>query len=359
MVGFPPHPNPHPMKRKLLCTAPGQLAWQEYEEPPLQADEVRLQHEYGVEKHGTMMAFYKGYGNQRGRWDEQMLLFREGGMLWNYPVPLGNMQIGTVVECGPAVTQRKLGDRVFHHGGFQPSAVLSENSGRLLPAGLDWRDAMLLDPAEFALGAIRDGQVRLGDTVAVFGLGAIGLVTVQLAKLAGASSVWGIDPLPNRRAAADRLGADRTLDPVGHDVGLILKELTAQRGVDVAIEFSGSSQALQAALRGVAYLGTVVCGAFPPPYGAGLDFGAEAHMNRPTLVFSRACSEPNPEHPRWTNRRIIETCAELIQQGKLRGEGIVDPPTLFADLLENYPRIAAQPSSTIKLSVHYSTRESR
>ena len=78
---------------------------------------------------------------------------------------------------------------------------------------------MLLDPAEFAIGAVRDGNLRLGDNVAVFGMGAIGLVTVQVCLAAGAAGVVAIDPLANRREAARLCGATSVLDPIGADVG--------------------------------------------------------------------------------------------------------------------------------------------
>ena len=66
---------------------------------------------------------------------------------------------------------------------------------------------MCLDPLVMAL-AMRDAGIKLGDRVAVFGLGAIGLMTVQLAKAAGADWVVAIDPLANRRALAREFGAD-------------------------------------------------------------------------------------------------------------------------------------------------------
>jgi hypothetical protein len=83
-----------------------------------------------------------------------------------------------------------------------------------------------------------------------------------------------------------------------------IRKVTSNSGADVCIEFSGSRQALQAALRSAAFGGTVVCGAYPAPYEAGLDFGGEAHLNIPNLVFSPACSEPNRDHPRWSFTRI-------------------------------------------------------
>jgi len=341
------------MPLRLICPEVGHVAWQEYEDRPLSEGEVRIRHEFGVEKHGTMMAFYKGYGNARGRWDAAALLHRPEGVLWNYPIPLGNMQAGIVTEAGPGVSMFREGDRVFHHGGFRPTVEMRATDCWPLREGVNWRAALLLDPAEFALGAMRDGNVRVGDRVAIFGMGAIGLVAIQMAKIAGAERIYGVDPLPERREAALACGANEAIDPAGTDVGLLLRGKTGGVGIDVAIDFSGSRPALQAAIRGVGYHATIVCGAFPPPYDAGLDFGGEAHMNRPTIVFSRACSDPNPEYPRWSHRRIQEACVDLIERGALDGAPIIGETIPFEDLFTEYPKIADHATSTIKLAVHY------
>ena len=108
--------------------------------------------------------------------------------------------------------------------------------------------ARALDPADFALGAVRDGHLRLGDVVAVFGMGAIGLVALQLAKLAGAHPVIAVDPLPLRLRVAQECGADLVLDPSSCDAGLEIKKATAKRGADVCIEYSGHYLGLQGAL---------------------------------------------------------------------------------------------------------------
>ncbi|RYG48596.1 zinc-binding alcohol dehydrogenase [bacterium] len=332
------------MSRRLVCTGVGRVAWSEIPRRELTEGEVRVRNRYGVEKHGTMLAFFKGYANERGRWDAEARVHRPEGELWSYPIPLGNMQVGEVIE-GPGV-----GRTVYFGGAFQEESVVSDY--RELPDGVDWRTAMLFDPAEFALGAVRDGHVRAGDDVAVSGLGAIGLVTVQMVKLAGAR-VFALDPVAARREVALATGAHAVLDPTDGDAGMRLRELTGMRGVDVAIDFSGAWQALQAAFRGVGYGGTIVYGAFPPPFGAGLDFGGEAHMNRPKVIFSRACSDPNPDHPRWDWARIQGTVAGFIADGRLDGTRIVDEPVPFDSLLTEYPRLADEPEAHLKLSVVY------
>ena len=93
--------------------------------------------------------------------------------------------------------------------------------------------------------------------------------------------------------------------------------------------------------------------AYPAPYDAGLDLGAEAHFNRPNLIFSRACSEPNRDHPRWDNRRIQNTCYDLLVDGRISGDGIVSPVVGFDELLDEYPNIERDPNMYVKLGVEH------
>lgn len=340
------------MPRELMAPAPHQVAFRTYDEPLLAPDQVRVQCEFGAAKHGTEMALYKGYANPRGVFDSEYQVFRPERPMVTYPVGLGNMCVGTVVEIGSEVTRLKVGDRVFAHGSFRETHVWPETVRRL-PEGVPWQAAVCLDPADFALAAVRDGAVRIGDAVAVFGLGAIGLFVVQLAKLSGAYPVIGIDPLSTRREVATTCGANHVLDPTACDAGLEVKRITDKRGADVCIEYSGSPQALQSALRAVAFGGTVVFGSWPGAYPAGLDLGAEAHFNRPNLVFSRACSDPNREYPRWREERIFEVAWRLLREGQLQSKPIVRPVVRFDDLRTEYPKIETHPDQNIKLGVQF------
>lgn len=125
------------------------------------------------------------------------------------------------------------------------------------------------------MSGVRDANVRVGDFVVVVGLGAIGQIAIQLAKKAGASIVIGVDPIAHRCDIARRHGADHCLDPIGTDVGLEIKKLTGKQGADVIIETSGFADALQSALRGLAYGGTISYVAFAKPFAEGFNLGAK------------------------------------------------------------------------------------
>lgn len=341
--------------KELIAPAKEQVAFRELVWRPLAADEIRVRTRFGAVKHGTEMALYKGYADSRGQFNADYGLFDATQTGVNYPVALGNICVGDVIEIGSAVSEYKLGDQVFRYGSLRQEHIWPAKGVRHLPEGVPWQAAVCLDPADFALGAVRDGNVRIGDAVAVFGMGAIGLLALQLAKLAGAYPLIAVEPIAVRQEAARMCGADLVLDPSQCDVGLEIKRATAKRGADVCIEYSGHHLALQAALRGVAYGGTVVAGAFPGAYPAGLDFGAEAHMNRPRIVFSRACSEPNPDYPNWDEARLLEVAWRLLASGALITEPILYPIVAFADLLTEYPKIATHPQESIKLGVRFTS----
>jgi threonine dehydrogenase-like Zn-dependent dehydrogenase len=93
------------------------------------------------------------------------------------------------------------------------------------------------------------GRIHIGDAVAVFAQGPIGLCATLGARLMGAAVVIGVESVPERAAAARRLGADHVVDFRKVDVVDEIRRLTAGRGVDVAIEALGTQATFEAALR--------------------------------------------------------------------------------------------------------------
>jgi Zn-dependent alcohol dehydrogenase len=202
--------------------------------------------------------------------------------------------------------------------------------------------------------AVRD--VRIGDHVAIFSLGAIGLTLVQLAKAAGAERVIAIDPVASRREAALLCGADVVLGEDLNDLGWQIRQHSRRAGIDVVIDFSGAVSAMQAAFRALAPLGTLVLGAYPNATQATIDFGRESHHNQLNIVFTRACSAPLRDHPRWDWHRIRQATWHAVTNGTLNGEPIVDDPVPFESLLEAYRQTLDDPRGSIKLAVEYPAR---
>jgi threonine dehydrogenase-like Zn-dependent dehydrogenase len=264
-----------------------------------------------------------------------------------------------VTAVGATVEEVAPGDRVAGYAPLRETqtwtwgAVSVYPRVRKMPAGMSWQAAVCLDPATVALGGVRDGGVRVGDRVIVTGLGAIGLLAVQLCKVAGASFVAAIDPIAARREVASATGADLVLDPTAVDAGLEIRRRAGQ-GVDVAIETSGSPRALQAAIRALAFGGTVAVVGWYNEINGGLDLGREAHFNRPRLVFPRVESEPHYDHPRWTGRRLADAAWELLAAGRLRCEPVVQPVVPFALAADAYREyVDEHPERSVKLGVRF------
>jgi len=344
------------MPLELVAVAPRKPVLREYEDAPVKPNEVRFRCQYAAAKHGTELGMYRAEASWfRMPKDAETGLYMPGERAKLFPVGLGNMAVGVVTEVGADVKRFKVGERVFCHTHFRETVTRPEASAdlRRWPDGMSWQAVMQVDPAEFALGAVRDGCVRVGDSAAVFGMGAIGLLTVQLAKLQGAELVIAVDPLPNRREFAQRLGADLALDPTQCDAGVEIKKATGKRGADVTFEVSGSYTALQQAIRGVAFGGNVVAVAVYKECHGGLDLGTEWHFNRPNLISTRACSDPNRDHPRWDNPRIINAAFRLLQQGRIGLDDMVQPIVPFQEVVEAYMAIDEHPERSIKLGVRF------
>ncbi len=344
------------MLRELVAIAPRQPVIQEYDDPPLTANEVRLKTEFAAPKHGTELAIYRAESAfTRGEWREDLAIFmpRETPKAPHFPMHLGNMAIGVVTEVGPEVTQWEVGDRLFGHMPIRETQTVAETRLHAVPDGMSPEAIVYLDPAEFALGAVRDANIRLGDTVAIFGMGAIGLMAAQMAKLSGAEWVAVIDPIAIRREAALNHGATIAYDPGELDVALDIKTTLPRPGVDVAIEASGAYEALHEAIRCTHFGGRVVPLAFYCGDARGLWLGDEWHVNRIDMISTRACSDPNRDHPMWDDHRIIDTAFRLLRDRELAVDGLVTPIVSIDESADAYRDIDEHPERSIKMGVRF------
>jgi 2-desacetyl-2-hydroxyethyl bacteriochlorophyllide A dehydrogenase len=342
------------MPFELIAGKPGHAVLQEYDEPGLQPDQVRIHSLFSSVKHGTEFRAFRGdSADACERWDPELRLHRRGERPQPpFPMRLGNMCLGEVVEVGKAVGSLAVGVRVFGHMPVRETHVVAEGAVDVAPESVSPQALMYWDPADYAVGGVRDGHVRLGDRVAVFGLGAIGQMLAQASRVAGARWVAVTDPIQRRRDAAARHGVDLVLDPGEVDAGLAIKERTDGIGVDVAIEASGFAEALNDALRAVRYEGTVVSTAYYMGPMDGLFMSGEWHRNRIQIISSRACSEPLPEYG-WDFSRVRSESLALLTEGRLSADDLIDPIVPFHRAAESYMAVFENPGTSIKLGIHH------
>lgn len=369
------------MPRELIASAPRTPDFREYDEPELGPAQIRVRTEFASPKHGTELVAYRNEPTAarpyNGAWGAVMPSASGGA---TFPRRLGNMAVGTVTEIGGEVSRFRVGDRVFGHFPIRETHSVDEWQADPLPDGMSAEAAVCLDPSVMAM-AMRDVPMRLGDRVSVFGMGAIGLMAVQLARLNGADWVVAVDPIPARREVALALGADVALDPIAEgDAGLAIRKLTysgggtpeaprrgarivggysedltqvSQLGVDIAYEVSGSPRALHDAIRSTRFGGTVCVLSFYGRDSAGLNLGEEFHINRITLVSARAQSLPLRDAPGSDLARLVDISLKWLADGRLKANGIVTPVVDFADSAEAYREIDEHPERSIKLGIRF------
>ncbi len=335
--------------QEFVLTAPYEIEFREYIEPELKPNEVRVRAIVSAIKHGTEMNIYRGktpFLNKSFDTDSRLFLPQEGKNL--YPTNLGSWLVGAVIEVGSAVTRFKAGDKV--HGGMahRPTNVRPENALFPLASSMKSETALFTDPAIFALGAVHDAQVKVGDRVAVFGIGTLGLLAVQIARLNGAETVFAVDTIESRLELAHQVGADAAFNATRCDAALEIKHRTDNKGVDVAIDISGAYPALHSAIRSVQQCGLIVSAS----YYSGtpqIDLGAEWHHNRPTFVSSMPVwGNPHRCHPLWDLKRLEQTALRLLETGRLITDPLIGRRFPYEEAPQAYKFIDEHPEETIK-----------
>jgi threonine dehydrogenase-like Zn-dependent dehydrogenase len=325
----------------LLLKAPRELAFETLEAAPLGFDDVRIRTLHSGISAGTELSQYRGSNPfMHRRFDEPSRLFLDGeAPSWPYPVRnLGYEEVGEIVEVGAAVSDLKPGDRVFGTWGHRTHHVAPADYARerRMPDGADPRIGIFSHIGAVALNGVHDAQIRIGDTVAVFGLGVPGQIVAQAARASGAR-VIAVDPDPHRREIALANGAAEAIEAAG--AAEAIKARTGGKGADACIEVSGAAPALAEAIRAVAYSARVVAMGFFQGEVGGLRLGEEFHHNRVQLVSSQISGVAPEASYRWSKPRLWQTAVRLQHEGVLSLTPLITHTAPFAEAPDLFARI--------------------
>ena len=285
------------------------------------------------------------------------------------PHLLGHEGAGEVVECGEGVRTVKAGDRVVLHWRkgaglesvtpvyesrigkinagwvttFNEYAIVSENRVTAVPADFDLETAALLGCAvTTGFGVVNnDAQLSIGQSIAVFGAGGIGLNIVQGAALAGANPIIAVDIFDNRLALAQSLGATHAINSATADPTDAILRIVGSEGVDVAVDNTGNPAVIELACRLTSPRGRTVLVGVPPQDSVAAISTLPLHFEKKLVGSHGGECRPDIDIPRYVrlvrdNRLTfahlvgkryslheINTAIDDMRTGRLAGRAIV------------------------------------
>ena len=341
--------------RAAEVTGPREISLVEEEIAGPGAGEVAIRSLYSGISHGTEMNVYRGDAPMwRLKQDRSTRLFVESEEpTWDYPLRYGYACVGVVTELGSGVKEFDEGDVVFSFAPHQSAHVLPVGSVFKLPEGIDPRAGVLTAVLNTTFNGMLDADLHLGECVVVFGQGVLGQLTVQWAKLSGASPVIAVDLIEKRLEISRRVSGADIVYNAGEvrDIAMAVRELTDNRGADVVFEFSASDRALNEAIRTACYNGKVIVMSW---YAGSLDnvyLGAEFHHNRIQLISSQIAGfSPELSH-RWTAARRMQAVLSLMP--KLNLDGLITDVVDLENAAAAYKLIDKHPEGILQVVLDY------
>jgi 2-desacetyl-2-hydroxyethyl bacteriochlorophyllide A dehydrogenase len=259
-----------------------------------------------------------------------------------FPIKYGYASVGRVVDSGSDVRNLARGDVVFVLHPHQTEYVVPASMPTRLPPGLEPALGVFTANIETAVNVVLDAAPRLGERVAVFGQGVVGLLITQLLRRTGISEVVVVDPVERRRRLAVDLGARAALS---------LEDGTAGQDFDLAIEASGNINALDQALASVAFGGTVVVCSWYGTKRVPLLLGGPFHRRRLRIVSSQVGTIDAALQPRWSFQRRMALVRELLPRLEL--EPLISHRIPFEQASAAYRLVDEHADQTIQVILTY------
>lgn len=347
----------------MVYNGPRQLTVQEAPELSMNENEVRIQTICSGLSHGTEMNVYRGLAPFfRRKYDPDTRLFVDADTAetWQYPTRscdpgvwyMGYANVGRVIAAGAAVKKVKVGDIVCSSAPHQSEVVKAETDVIVIPDGVKPEYGIFFTNLMTTFNGILDSHIKLGDTVVVMGLGVLGQLVSQMAKMSGAFRVYGIDMFETRLKAALENGCDRVFNPGGcADVAKEIRKLTNNKGADVVIEVTGNSAALNEAVRIAAPETSVTALSWYQGMIKGLDLSEEFHHNRIGIKQSQTNNIDPAFRTLWDDKRRIESCLKILENLKL--DNLITHRIPYDEVAAAYEIVDKNPEKAIQVLITY------
>lgn len=261
-----------------------------------------------------------------------------------FPRRCGYSSAGVVVKTGEGVTSVAPGDRVAMSWTQHSQYVcIHEKNVYKLHDQDTFSEAALWHIATFPMAAVRKCRLEIGESAMVMGMGVLGMMAVKFLRQAGAAPIIAVDPVPEKRDLAIKLGADYALDPFAEGFAAAVKQLTVG-GVKVAIEVTGNGPALDMALDCMARFGRVALLGCTRHSDFTIDYYHKVHARGVSLIGAHTMARPDVESSpgMWTTRDDVLAVQKMVGLGRFTLADMVEETHSPAECTEIYHRLATQ-----------------
>lgn len=270
-----------------------------------------------------------------------------------------------MIEVGKEVSEFKVGDIAWTGNSHMDVGVCDTTiQGRPFfcekaPENADPEAGIFLALAGVAYDGYLTSKLQLGTSCVVSGLGCIGLLTIQLLKLAGVGPIYAVDPIKFRRDLALEFGANIVIDPLKENVAEAVMKSNCNKGVDAAIETSGNWKALHESIRCCASgYGRVVALGFYQGPGNDLRLGNEFHhssfydLGASTILAINNRREPTQGRA-WDRIRVYHTLAKMLGDGRLKTQKLLTHKYPFEKAKDAFELIDNHPEEVVKVALTF------
>jgi 2-desacetyl-2-hydroxyethyl bacteriochlorophyllide A dehydrogenase len=339
-------------RQALYFTGPRQVALQTEPLPSPAVGQVLVKTIMSAISPGTELLVYRGLAPTDLARDETITALAGD---FSFPLKYGYAAVGQVLELGPGVAPAWKGRLVF---AFQPHvshfiAATDELLG--LPAGLDPEAALFFPNLETAVTLLLDGRPLIGEQVAIFGQGIVGLLLTALLRRWPLSSLVTLDLYPRRRLLSEALGAHLSLDPSTPDaMARLAAGLQANGpcpGADLCYEVSGNPAALDQAIAATGFSGRVVIGSWYGVKRSDLNLGGRFHRSRMRLISSQVSSIAPELTGRWDKTRRYQVTWQMLTE--VQPARFITQRFPVAQAAEAYELLDRHPEDVIQVILTY------
>ncbi|MCB0034257.1 MAG: zinc-binding alcohol dehydrogenase [Anaerolineales bacterium] len=333
------------MNRQILYfTEPYQVEVRSEPLPGLGHNQLLVETQYSAISAGSEMLLYQGLMPDDIALDETIDSL-QGAI--TYPISYGYACVGKVIDVGSEVDKLWINRQIF---AFYPHAshfAVDESAVIPIPDGVTAEDAVFLPNMETAVSFVMDSRPVIGEEVAVFGQGVVGLLTTALLAQLPLERLITIDAFPLRREQSISYGAHASFDPIDPTTLLYMR----QNLVDLSFELSGNPEALNMAIETTGFDGRILIGSWYGQKPVSLNLGGKFHRNHLKLISSQVSHLQARWRGRWSKQRRLFTAWRMLE--KIRPHDLITHRLPLSQAAEAYQLLAQNPRAAMQVVFTY------